>query len=114
MSAPLPRFKVGNNRGRRRIWLDGKRLVDAGFTGGTIYRCVVRHGLIVCEIPEEGDREPIQDPPKGTTITSRRVTGRPGGKPIIDMVGGAVATAFPTEETVKVRFEAGRITITPG
>jgi DNA (cytosine-5)-methyltransferase 1 len=110
----LPRFKIGTNRGRRRIWLDGRRLADAGFVGGTVYECLVRRGEIVCTIPEPGDREPIAPPPAGATVGQRKVTGRPDGKPIIDISGKAVETAFPAAETVKVRFEPGRITITSG
>lgn len=112
MPTMLPRFKIGTNRGRRRIWLDGKRLTDAGFVGGTTYECLVRRGTIRCTIPESGDRAPTSSPPAGTEIRLRKVTGRPSGKPIIDISGKAVDTAFPDATEVKVRFEPGTITIT--
>ena len=32
-------FKIGVNKGKRRLWIDGRRLTDAGFVGGMSYRC---------------------------------------------------------------------------
>lgn len=114
MSDRLPRYKIGVNKGRRRIWLDGQKLADAGFTGGTIYDCIVTHGEITCVIPEPGDRLPTIPPPEGTVVRQRKVTGRPDGKPIIDLLGRDVDLAFPEGDHIKVKFEPGRITIRPG
>ena len=93
--------KIGLNRGRRRIWIDGKRLHDAGFLGGAFYMCDVRPGAIDMALnPARPGRQ-------------RKVTGRPDGKPIIDIVGGDVETAFPTGTHVTVHFTPGRIRIRP-
>lgn len=111
-------FKIGNNKGRPRIWLDGKRLTEAGFVGGTVYECGVQaeleaveglgriQGMIECAI------KAVNKSSVYTRITNRKVTGRANGKPIIDMLGADVEAAFPGAERVSVVFEQGRITIT--
>jgi DNA (cytosine-5)-methyltransferase 1 len=114
MSDRLPRYKIGVNKGRRRIWIDGAKLANAGFTGGVVYDCIVRRGEIACVIPEPGDRAPTAPLPEGTTIRQRKVTGRPDGKPIIDLLGRDVDHAFPDGDHIKVKFEQGRITIRAG
>lgn len=90
-------IKIGENKGKRRIWLEGKRLLGAGFVGGTTYKCEVSEGLIRLSLPGE----------------DRKVTGRPDGKPIIDIIGRDVEAAFPTGSHVVVRFKEGRISIRP-
>lgn len=93
-------FKIGKNKDRPRIWLDGKRLTEAGFVGGTAYYTNVWLGNIVCA---------LEAPPLFRRV--RKVTGRLSGKPIIDMLGSDVEEAFPGAERVKVTFEPGKITI---
>ncbi len=116
MSEVIAEHKIGKNKGRPRIWLDGKRLTAAGFTGGTVYHSVVyaEDNRILCttatgfpnvcpcqvRIIREADRHRL-----------RKVTGRPDGKPIIDILGADVETAFPGAERVKVTFTPGRIVI---
>jgi hypothetical protein len=41
----------------------------------------------------------------------RKVTGRPDGKPIVDIVGRTVDVALPGAARVRVAFHAGIITI---
>lgn len=107
------RFKVGLNRGRRRIWLDGPRLLAAGFSGGSTYTLSSRPGRMVLTLDEPGDRLPISEPPKGTRISARRVTGRPDGKPIVDISGADVDHAFPDATHIAVTFGDGEVTIKP-
>ncbi len=102
--------KVGSNRGRPRIWLDGKRLVAAHFTGGSIYTCFVKPGRIVCLVGDLLNYRKQQ----GETNRLRKVTGRPDGKPIIDLVGRDVEAAFGDAASVRVIFAKGRIEITKG
>ena len=92
-------YKVGVNKGRPRIWIDGRVLADAGFVGGVVYSCYVEPGRItlVLEAP--------------VLQRGRRVTGRPGGKPIIDLLGRDVESAFPNVWRVTATFEPGRIVI---
>ena len=109
--------KIGLNRGKRRIWIDGKALADAGFTGGTKY--FLSHSryhnwhnnhlhLFALKNNEfEGDQLLMNE-------QIRKVTGRPDGKPIIDMVGAIVADTFPAGVThVEVTYDDRRIVIRP-
>lgn len=94
-------FKIGLNKGKRRLWLDGKRLLDAGFVGGSQYRCECVPGAINMALN------------LGRPGRLRKVTGRPDGKPIIDLLGGDVSAAFPTQSHVLVHFGGGRIQVRP-
>lgn len=96
--------KIGRNRGSRRIWIDGKRLLDAGFTGGSTYYCKVnRNSLSLCL--QAGGVANEQ---------KRKVTGRPSGKPIIDISGRTVDEAFSATVTqVVATFSDGRIDMAP-
>lgn len=110
------RFKVGLNRGRRRIWLDGPRLTAAGFAGGSYYHCLVQRGSIVAILlsaEELHERDPLVPPPAGTVIKRRKVTGRADGKPVIDISGSDVSLAVGQAPAVNVVFARGRIVITP-
>lgn len=94
-------IKIGMNKGKRRIWLDGKRLLEAGFVGGSVYRCEVMPGRINMALNTERPGR------------LRKVTGRPDGKPIIDILGRDVELAFPTGSHVLVSFHAGVIRVRP-
>ena len=99
MALPVKVHKIGSNKGRPRIWLDDTRLTESGFTGGTIFRCDVAPGVIrLSTDPEANGAE-------------RKVSGRPDGKPIIDILGKDVETAFPNATHIAVTFRPGRIII---
>lgn len=98
-------YKIGTNRGRPRIWIDGKRLAEAGFVGGIVFYCHVNYENITCTLVE---------PPENTltgSLRERKVTGRLDGKPIIDMSGIDVEIAFPGGKRVKVTFSPGKLVI---
>lgn len=103
-------YKIGVNKGRPRIWIDGKKLADAGFKGGTAYFCAVKSGQIRCTLAPVPSQDLSIDS-EWKRIRERRVTGRPDGKPIIDMLGQDVEIAFPGAERVKVTFKPGILTI---
>lgn len=92
-------YKIGLNKGRRRLWIDGRRLREAGFIGGSHYRCDCRPGAIDMAL----------DTDKPGRL--RKVTGRPDGKPIVDLLGADVELAFPVAERVAVHFGDGRIEV---
>lgn len=94
-------YKIGLNKGKRRLWIDGARLKAAGFIGGSQYRCDCRPGAI--------DMALNTDKPGRL----RKVTGRPDGKPIVDLLGADVELAFPTASHVLVSFGQGRIRVRP-
>lgn len=94
-------IKIGSNKGKRRIWLDGKRLLNAGFLGGYVYVCDAAPGRIDMSLDMNAPGR------------IRKVTGRPDGKPIIDILGRDVETAFPTGTHVLVSFDVGTIRVRP-
>jgi hypothetical protein len=93
--------KVGTNRGRRRIWLDGSRLTQAGFVAGISFWSLAVPGKMTLTLRE------------GRNMRRRKVSGRPDGKPIIDITGHDVDVAFPICAAVDVAFHPGSISITP-
>lgn len=105
---PLARstLKVGQNRGRPRIWIDGAKLHQAGFTGGADYWCCPGRGEITLrrEGPEAGI--PVPD-----GWQRRKVTGRPTGKPIVDIAGATVTDALGDAARVDVTFYPGVVSI---
>jgi hypothetical protein len=102
--------KLGTAKGvaRSRIWIEGKRLVDAGFTVGQYFIKEVfdeSHGkarrleLVLLKDDDVLDTAPA------------KVSGK-GKKPIIDITGHCVREVFAPFDKVKVTYYPGRIVIT--
>lgn len=97
---------IGNNHGKKtsRIWIEGKRLVEAGFTVGARYLRTVGPDWITLQL-----RGPDED-------WSHKVSGK-GDKPIIDTSGKVVRDVFPdtgddtAKQVVEVTYEPGVIII---
>jgi hypothetical protein len=79
---------------KSRIWIEGKRLVDAGFTVGARYHRTCFENAIRLQLHPDG---------------AYKVSGK-GDKPIIDITGKVITDRF-TGETVTVKYEEGVITI---
>lgn len=105
-------FKVGYSKEMPRVWIDGAVLVQYGFSTGTSYTVDLKPGRI--ELLAWSD--------SGTKVPAgaRTVTGREGGKPIIDLRSQAMFT-FIGDRCVEladgtlrvaVTFKPGRIVIT--
>lgn len=92
-------YKVGLSKGKRRVWIDGTPLAGAGFIGGASYHCTAAAGVITLSLAPMG----------GAAV--RKVTGRPDGKPIVDIVGRTVDAALPGAARVRVTFSTGTIII---
>jgi hypothetical protein len=100
--------KLGNTSKageRTRVWLEGARLVNAGFTVGTRFARIWSPGKLTLRVVNEKDWQELARDAKGT------VSGK-GDKPIIDIVGAKVREAFGKGETVSVTYHHERITIT--
>jgi hypothetical protein len=102
-------FKIGTNKGRPRLWIDGQRLLAAGFKPGATY--TLHRGQGTLWLDTSPDWAPAHPPVPAET---RRVSGRPGGKPIIDILGRTLEAAFdPMPARVRVTFTDGRIVVQP-
>lgn len=86
---------TNHKKPRTRIWLEGQRLKDAGFTVGTRYDRTLHGGGIVIDIAAEG---------------KFKVSGK-GDKPIIDITGSAVTERNFKSTHVFVEFMPKRICI---
>ena len=97
-------LKLGMNRGKPRIWIEGKGLLAAGFAPGMAFHATF---------------EPARITLKAGTVEgtkSRTVSGkvRPSGPhPIIDINTLEIFFALPGVDRISVEMEAGVITILP-
>lgn len=98
--------KIGENRGRKRLWLEGRRLARAGISPGQAFELsrVERAGKagkgLVLRFTEAGDR-----------TVSRRKRGDQEF-PVIDITGEELAKTFGDSERVRVVVRAGVIEVT--
>ena len=86
--------KIGQNRGKPRLWLEGKCLTLAGFANGE------RWNLIPRTLSNSGGFDIVKHPAGG-----RKIAGKPE-RPIIDITGAALASV-ETCKTVSISFEPG-------
>ena len=89
--------KVGTNKGKPRIWLEGKYLQNLGFSGGKKIAVSFDNGKIEIAEDTTGTR----------TVSERR------NRSIIDLNTDEIVRAIGTAERVEVECKAGRIVITP-
>lgn len=94
----LGKTKAGE---RSRIWLQGTRLIKAGFTAGHSFGATWSKGkLTLTRITKDADEK-------------RTISGKPGS-PIIDIVGKNVTLCFGAVGShVEVEFQKGSIVIKP-
>jgi hypothetical protein len=100
--------KLGTAKGveRSRIWIEGQRLVDAGFTVGRYFAKVYENTTTQLELVLLVEDDVIATAPC-------KVSGK-GEKPIIDITGEFVRDTFGVLGThVECTFTRGRITIRP-
>jgi hypothetical protein len=105
MKTQLTIIGTNHGKGTSRIWLEGKRLVEAGFEVGTRYDRYAHSNPSAIQLIAN---------PKG----NYKVSGK-GDKPIIDISGGAVTETFaehisassPKTPVVEVEYSKGEIFI---
>lgn len=103
MAITQSRNKIGASRGepKRRIWLEGDRVLAAGFAVGMYYRKAWDADSLTLTV--EGV--------KGPRMESGKVSGK-GDRPVIDIVGDAVFGVFGAHcDEVEVTYSPGRIVI---
>lgn len=82
--------KIGRNRGKPRLWIEGRALVEAGLDHGALWTLEVKpYGLS------------IRGNPEGT----RKVAGKPG-RPIIDIIGASLGS-LQDAEMVEITYQPG-------
>lgn len=93
-------YKLGDHRRipRSRVWLEGKRLAKHGFTAGRKYKRTITDNTIVLTADDGG---------------TLAVSGY-DHRPIIDMSGEAIASAFSGHAKVNATFADNVIVITGG
>ena len=89
--------KIGTSRQipASRVWIEGARLVRAGFTVAVRYTLTEVDGTLVLTLATDG---------------KRKVSGK-GAKPIIDVTGDTIRRMFVGRETVTVDYTIGKIVI---
>lgn len=92
--------KMGETRGKRRIWLEGGKLAREGYQPGMKYDTVIENGRVVLRIAEDGQY----------TVSRRSRAGQTF--PIIDLTARAVTDAFDGVALLRVAVKNGRIIIT--
>lgn len=90
--------KVGDNRGRRRVWLEGKRLIGFGFHHKAAYVVSYVNGIVIARVAAD-------------THDSRKVAGSEK-RPILDICSAKVGVALGGADRADVLYEDGFITIT--
>ena len=92
--------KVGRNKGRPRIWIEGKALTESGFDPGDVYFLEITPGKL--KLSKTYGQPGV-----------RKVSGK-GSTPIVEILGKAIEKAFdPVPEKVQVECKRkGTIHIT--
>jgi len=96
--------KVGMNRARARIWLEGTRLTKAGFKWNTLYKTVLsldtEQPCIMLTLDPTGDRKVA-----GRTRNDKEI-------PILDLCSSEITKFTGGCDYVQVEIENGQILIT--
>tara|TARA_R110000851_G_scaffold282582_2_gene436117 strand:- start:18767 stop:20494 length:1728 start_codon:yes stop_codon:yes gene_type:complete len=92
--------KLGEHRGKRRIWLEGHKLAREGYEPGVKYDLAVEQAKLVLRPSEEGKY----------TVSRRKRNGRL--IPIIDISRQELAEIFEGVDTLRVMITRGKIVVT--
>lgn len=94
--------KIGQQRGHKRLWLEGARLEAAGFAPGASYRLVIDDVARSIKLLRED----------GSRVVSRKVV-RERVLPVIDICNGEILKLFGSAATrVKVEISTGCVVVT--
>lgn len=109
MSKQTFSHKLGTSRAGdgTRLWLEGKRLADHGFTHGTLIERVWGSDRLILRLT--GSQEYWNTLPRNER---GRVAGTEG-RPIVDITGAQVAETFPGG-VVSVTWSQGRCVVVAG
>ena len=88
--------KIGVNRGKRRIWLEGKSLTFFGIHHGMRFNVINKPNQLLIHITADG---------------ARKVAGNPQ-RPVIDMTASTITASFADDVTVVSIANSGRGIVT--
>lgn len=87
---------IGSNKGKARLWIQGKRLAAAGFVAKeTLYSVSIEPGRLVIAITREGDH---------------RVSGK-GEMPIIDLNTDDLLWLGPIGTKLEIAAQRGKLVL---
>ena len=92
-------YKVCTNKGNKRIWIEGKILINAGFTNGMTFSKSIGDDEIILSFTDDNPQHKIAG-------TQQR--------PIIDLCGKYLTAFFGNSTQYKAAFNGQTITITRG
>lgn len=92
--------KMGESRGHRRIWLEGRKLAREGYQPGMKYDAVAENGRVVLRVAEAGHYTVSRRTRSGYTL------------PIIDLTADTITKAFDGVAMLRVAVKRGTIVIT--
>jgi len=83
--------KIGRNRGKPRLWIEGAALVEAGLDHGNRWNLVTTStGFLIVRHPEG----------------KRKIAGKPG-RPIIDIAGATLPEVVVEAGAVSISYQPG-------
>ena len=97
--ATIVNTKLGEHRGKKRVWLEGQKLLREGYYPGMKYDLELKDSQVVLRVKEEGK----------FTVSKRERNGRVS--PIIDLTAQELATVFDGVEMLRVFIRNGAIVI---
>lgn len=92
--------KLGEHRGKKRVWLEGQKLAREGITPGTKYDLELQDSQIVLRVKDEGR----------FTVSKKERNGRVA--PVIDLTASELADIFDGVEMLRVLVRKGSVLIT--
>ena len=91
--------KLGDHRGKKRLWLEGTKLQREGITSGAKFKLVFRESKMIISVCDEGQ----------FTVSRRDRNGKV--LPIIDVMVGEMAALFEGIDMLRVSIRKGTIIV---
>jgi len=93
--------QIRENRGKPRIWLEGKQLERAGLAAGASYEIITKGGSLVLRADPDGSR----------VVTSKERNGK--SWPIIDLNSKTLLSVFEGMDAVRLAVRQGEVYLLP-
>lgn len=97
--ATIVNTKLGEHRGKKRLWLEGQKLLREGYLPGMKFDLELKDSQVVLRVKEDGN----------FTVSKRERNGRIS--PIIDLTAQELSSVFDGVEILKVFIRNGSIVI---